>query len=239
MELTKAVIVLADIGGYTRFIKMHATSLVHAERIITDLLESVIGQAEYPLTLNKLEGDAALFFAGAGQNTQAVLRSAFQQAEGFFQAFHQKRDELEKVRACPCDACTGVGQLRIKAILHYGEVLLKQVRQFQELAGVPVIVAHRLLKNSVQKDEYILVSQAFEQAAGGLRPAGGVRLVEECEGIGQVPVVAFDPPPPGTAAPYRTTWMKRTIRRSQLFTYQGFRALGWFRGREFKSLAGV
>ena len=66
MELIKAVLVLADIGGYTRFIKMHGTSLVHAERIITDLLESVINESEFPLTLNKLEGDAALFYAGAG-----------------------------------------------------------------------------------------------------------------------------------------------------------------------------
>ena len=184
MELIKAVLVLADIGGYTRFIKMHGTSLVHAERIITDLLESVINESEFPLTLNKLEGDAALFYAGAGQNTQAVLRSAFQQTEGFFAAFHKKRDELEKVQACTCDACSNVGQLRIKAILHYGEVLLKQVRQFQELAGESVIVAHRLLKNTVQQKEYILVTEAFERAAGGVRPSGGQRQEEACEGIG-------------------------------------------------------
>lgn len=239
MELTKAVIVLADIGGYTKFIKFHETSLLHAERIITDLLESVIGQAEYPLTLNKLEGDAALFYAGAGQNTAAVLRSAFQQVEGFFEAFHKKRDELEKVNACPCDACTHVGQLHIKAILHYGEVLLKQVRQFQELAGEPVIVAHRLLKNSAQQSEYILVTEALEQGAGGLRPSGGRRLVEDCEGIGKVPVVVFDPPAPGALPSYRTTPIRRTLRRYQLFSYQFFRWLGMVRGREFKSLAGV
>ncbi len=239
MELIKAVLVLADIGGYTRFIKMHETSLVHAERIITDLLESVIDGAEFPLTLNKLEGDAALFYAGAGQNTQAVLRSAFRQVEGFFSAFHAKREELIKINACPCDACQHVGELRIKAILHYGEVALKQVRQFQELAGEPVIVAHRLLKNTVQQKEYILATEAFEQAAGGVRPSGGQRQVEACEGIGAVPVVVFDPPPPGALPAFRTTPMRRTVRRWQLFSYQFFRRLGVVRGREFKSLAGV
>lgn len=167
------------------------------------------------------------------------MRSAFQQTEGFFAAFHKKRDELEKVQACTCDACSNVGQLRIKAILHYGEVLLKQVRQFQELAGESVIVAHRLLKNTVQQKEYILVTEAFERAAGGVRPSGGQRQEEACEGIGQVPVVVFDPPAPGTLPSYRTTPMRRTARRWQLFSYQFFRLLGMGRGREFKSLAGV
>src|SRR5689334_10289190 len=219
---------------------MHETSLVHAERIITDLLESVISKAEFPLTLNKLEGDAALFWAPAAQNTAAVLRSAFQQAEGFFWAFHKKRDELEKVQACPCDACTGVGKLRIKAILHYGEVAVKQVRQFQELAGTSVIIAHRLLKNSVQKDEYILVTEAFEQFAGGLRQSGGMRLQEDCEGIGVVPVVAYDPPSGEPPLPvYRTSVVKRWARRFQIFSYQFLRALGLVRVQQFKNLAGV
>ncbi|HEX7927821.1 MAG TPA: DUF2652 domain-containing protein, partial [bacterium] len=137
-------------------------------------------------------------------------------------------------------ACTGVGKLRIKAILHYGEVAVKQVRQFQELAGTSVIIAHRLLKNSVQKDEYILVTEAFEQFAGGLRQSGGTRLQEDCEGIGVVPVVAYDPPSGEPPLPvYRTSVVKRWARRFQIFSYQFLRALGLVRVQQFKNLAGV
>jgi len=38
-------------------------SLLHAEAIISDLLEAVIDHAEYPLTLSKLEGDAVFLYA--------------------------------------------------------------------------------------------------------------------------------------------------------------------------------
>src|SRR5690349_7142089 len=63
MELKKAALVLADISGYTRFMRNHKTTLLHAEGIITQLLESVIDKAEFPLTISKLEGDAVFMYA--------------------------------------------------------------------------------------------------------------------------------------------------------------------------------
>lgn len=110
--------------------------------------------------------------------------------------------------ACPCEACRNVGQLRIKAILHYGEVALKRVRRFEELAGAPVIAAQRLLKNGVNREEYLLATEAFEQAAGGLRE-GGERRQEQCEGIGPVPVVVFDPSAGAPLPEYRPTPVKQ------------------------------
>ena len=71
MRIQHAVIVLADISGYTRFIKLHGLALVHAESVITELLESIIEHASYPLTLNKLQGDAVLFYALADENPKA------------------------------------------------------------------------------------------------------------------------------------------------------------------------
>ena len=38
MEVKRLALVLVDISGYTRFVKMHTMSLLHAESIITDLL---------------------------------------------------------------------------------------------------------------------------------------------------------------------------------------------------------
>ncbi len=58
MEVKRLALVLADISGYTQFVNRHKMSLLHAEQIITDLLEAVIDQAEYPLQVSKLEGDA-------------------------------------------------------------------------------------------------------------------------------------------------------------------------------------
>lgn len=42
MEIKRVALVLVDISGYTRFMKLHAMSLLHVESIITELLEAVI-----------------------------------------------------------------------------------------------------------------------------------------------------------------------------------------------------
>ena len=59
----KVVLVIVDISGYTQFIRSQKSSAVHAEEIVFELLEAVINHATYPLTLNKLEGDAAFLYA--------------------------------------------------------------------------------------------------------------------------------------------------------------------------------
>ena len=69
-------LVIADISGYTQFVKIHNMRKrpifgeamaqkweSHAEHIITELLEAIIDTFDDTLMLNKLEGDAAFFFA--------------------------------------------------------------------------------------------------------------------------------------------------------------------------------
>jgi hypothetical protein len=54
-------LLIADIAGYTRFMKFHRASLAHAQDIVAQPLEAVIDAAP-GLTLAKLEGDAAFFY---------------------------------------------------------------------------------------------------------------------------------------------------------------------------------
>src|SRR3989338_1739923 len=94
IEVKPVVLVLADISGYTKFITLHPGELVHAEQIVTELLEAVIGSAEYPLILNKLEGDAAFMYAQTGGNDAAAARSVASQVEAFVKAFNAKEVDL-------------------------------------------------------------------------------------------------------------------------------------------------
>jgi class 3 adenylate cyclase len=239
IESHQAAIVLVDIGGYTRFIKFHDLALVHAERIITELLGSVIDAAEHPLTLNKLEGDAALFFALADRDAASVARSALSQVAGMFPAFHEKRAYLARMALCTCSACQGVDQLRIKAIVHCGEVALKKVRHFEELAGQTVIAAHRLLKNSVQKDEYVLVTEVADRLGGGYPGQKGARSVEQCDGIGPVPTVVYDPPPEPPMPPEKEPLARRVWMLAGLQLYVMARRVGLVAKRNFPKLAGL
>ena len=168
MERKKVVFTLVDISGYTLFIKSHKTSQIHAEEIIFDLLEAVIDRAEFPLTLNKLEGDALFLYADllAGQET-AVATDVVRQVQAFFAAFHARKGQLAQERAhCPCQACQRITDLRLKAFLHHGQAFFRKIRQFEELAGEDVILIHRLLKNSIAASEYIAVTQIFAELIG-------------------------------------------------------------------------
>ena len=93
MDLVNAFIVLADISGYTRFTKFHKLSLLHAEFIITELLESIIDSAISPLMLNEIEGDSA-YFSAISDNSSVVAKNIFGQAVNLFNIFNHKEKEL-------------------------------------------------------------------------------------------------------------------------------------------------
>jgi len=207
MEIRPVILVLADISGYTRFIKYHRVSLIHAEKIITDLLESVISSADRPLVLHELEGDAVSFYAieeGDGECAGEV----FAQVERFVDAFRQREAELiSDCTTCECEACERVGQLKIKVVLHRGRALFTRVRQFKKVAGEDVIIAHRLLKNSVPSKEYILMTEPFVEACSELKDRPLESRTEHPEGLDEMPVyiLNFDQSTPIEAAE-RSTW---------------------------------
>lgn len=197
MELIRAVIVLVDISGYTKFIRMHRLSLIHAERIISELLESVIDASKHPLILNKLQGDAALFYARTDGSPE-VARDVLQQVQRFFSAFAERERLLvSECAMCACDACLRVSQLKLKIVVHAGEIALKRIRQFEEIAGEDVILAHRLLKNSITSGEYLLLTRFVHNSCGVLEGRTPEFRREECPGVGSVEVVVYFPPEAG------------------------------------------
>src|SRR5688572_29491044 len=123
MHLLPAFLVITDISGYTRFMTFHSTSLLHAEEIITELIEAVLDKADYPLTIAKLEGDAVFFYAEAPAGQEAAAAQDISRQIGkMFTAFYAKERALIDCRhGCVCEACQNIGELKLKAILHTGE----------------------------------------------------------------------------------------------------------------------
>jgi hypothetical protein len=158
---TDAVLVIVDISGYTRFVQKRPVSLEHAEAIVTELIESIIDQASNPLVVNKLEGDAALLYAETYGDRRVAITSVLAQLARFFSAFYSSIVRIKTARShCDCDACANIDSLQLKAFLHVGEIVVKRVRQFEEIAGEAVIMVHRMTKNSVPVHEYVLISDA-------------------------------------------------------------------------------
>jgi len=149
---------IADIAGYTRFMNLHRVSLAHAQDIVARLLEAVIDAAHPVLKLAKIEGDAAFFYAPAaepGANGATLAK----RSTAIYRAFHAKAADLKANTLCPCDGCQQAGMLKLKLVSHIGDVAVQKVKQMTELAGVDVILVHRLLKNNVPVPEYLLMTR--------------------------------------------------------------------------------
>lgn len=195
-QATRAILILADISGYTRFMVANRMCLVHSQVIITELLDSIIRQVEIPLEIAKIEGDAVFLYAikDDGQaEWQQVRRRIGDKLLTFFEAFAEKLAELSQSNICKCQACMNIEVLRLKLIVHSGLVLFHQVGSFRELAGVDVILAHRLLKNSVRADEYLLMTEAAYGDLAFSRPLDVVAGREDCNEIGIVPTRLYHP----------------------------------------------
>ena len=166
-------LIIADISGYTQFIKIHNIRKApifgekmaqkwesHAEHIITGLLETVINAFDGTLILNKLEGDAAFFFAvedGSAQQVDKILECM----DAAMRAFSQKLVDIVFIQSCPCDPCQQSKNLKLKIFAHKGAYQIKKIRQFEELAGESVILIHGLMKNTLPSREYWLATESF------------------------------------------------------------------------------
>jgi len=149
-ETKHGFLVLADISGFTAFVT--ATELEHGPPIIAELLEEVIRRISPPLQIEGIEGDAVFALGVHGQ----VLppSSLLEVMQAGFAGFREKQRQLAADDSCSCNACSGVGRLRLKAIGHYGSFLAQTVGGHAQTAGPDVILAHRLLKNGVRPDAH-------------------------------------------------------------------------------------
>jgi Protein of unknown function (DUF2652) len=154
--LETATIIIPDISGYTEFLTK--TELEHSSHIINELLELLVDSNNIELTLAEVEGDALLFYRkGKPIELEALIR----QAIAMFENFHKQLRIIERDSICPCGACQTVSDLGLKFITHYGTIKELMVSRFTKASGVDMVVAHRLLKNRINSNEYILVTQGY------------------------------------------------------------------------------
>ncbi|MEO6036182.1 MAG: DUF2652 domain-containing protein [Verrucomicrobiota bacterium] len=156
------ILIIADISGYTRYMTANAKTLAHSQTIITELILAIIKQVELPIAVAKLEGDAVFLYCRKQNSSQSwpeTRKIIGEKLFSFFEMFRRKVAELSRSTTCHCSACSHIEKLRLKLIVHSGEALFHQVLQFLELAGVDVIIVHRLLKNSVSSDQYLLLTE--------------------------------------------------------------------------------
>jgi hypothetical protein len=198
----RALLVIADIGGYTQFMKLHRMSTAHAQENTDRLLRAVIDAAPR-LRLVDLEGDAAFFYVSEPEDEE-VASTIAGLAAAMQRAFRERRQRLEALSVCFCEACEQIGRLRVKFVSHLGDVVRQSGRRSTKIAGVDVILVHRMLKNDVPVPEYLLMTDPVVQRVEPELVARTHSIEQELEGLGPHTLHYLDleqlteelPPPP-------------------------------------------
>src|SRR4051794_19629207 len=208
MDSGRALLLIADIGGYTEYMSSHRMSLAHAEVNTARLLEKVIDAAP-GFDLIEIEGDAAFLSRQAGTlDGDVPVAATAQAAVGMHRAFHLERQHVA-ANLCPCDGCTQAENLKLKFVAHIGDVATQTIKQRRKLVGIDVIHVHRLLKNPVEVPEYILFSEEFYGSGDASLLDPVHEISQDLEGIKPVRTYFIEvedlagplPPPPDPSWP--------------------------------------
>jgi hypothetical protein len=182
-----ACLVIADISGYSGY--LIGVELDHAQDVIADLIDTVVGALRPSLKLAKLEGDAAFVYLPAATVDGPGFRDVIERC---YFAFQRRLRDIRQASTCECNACDRIPSLDLKFVAHHGTVARQRMAGHDELVGGDVIVVHRLLKNHVvgQLDipAYALFTEALLAAMGVADPAadGFVEHRETYETVGEI-----------------------------------------------------
>ena len=182
-----ACLVIADIAGYSAYLA--GVELDHAQDILADLIDTVVGALRPSFKLAKLEGDAAFVWVPTetvdGPGLQDII-------EGCYFAFQRRIRDIRRASTCECNACSSIPGLDLKFVAHHGPVARQRMAGREELIGSDVVLVHRLLKNRVGEElgvpAYALYTDTLVGAMGLADPAtAGMRAYRESfESVGEV-----------------------------------------------------
>jgi Protein of unknown function (DUF2652) len=191
MPSARALLLIADISGYTEYMSTHRLSLAHAEANTARLLEKVIDAAR-DFELIEIEGDAAFLSLQAdGLDHDATVAATTRAVVSMHRAFHLERRHVV-TNLCPCDGCAQADNLKLKFVAHIGDVATQTIKQRRTLVGIEVIFVHRLLKNPVPIPEYLLFSEELYGNGDGKLLDPVHEVSQDLEGIGPVRTYFMD-----------------------------------------------
>ncbi len=155
MESKPALICIPDISGFTEF--MSSTDINLSSEVISALLNKVIYANEIGLKVSEIEGDAVLFYK---PGKLPPFKRLVDQCRRFYLDFYDQLHLLHKKHVKNGEVDNIPRMLGLKIILHYGkQISAVPIGKNIKLMGEDVILAHRLLKNKIPGDEYILLSE--------------------------------------------------------------------------------
>ena len=184
MAEANATILIPDISGFTEF--MTTTELNHSSYAIHVLIDAILTAVGDEYDVSEIEGDAVLLIKkGPVPAKKEILDICLK----IFNTFHFQRKWMQYHTVCPCAACQAIQNLTLKFVVHHGPLAEIRVGRFVKQSGPEMIVAHRLLKNSIANNEYLLLTEKLLQKVADESEATEMQWTyssEEYASIGKV-----------------------------------------------------
>jgi len=149
-----ALICIPDMTGFTRF--MAETDLAFSRKIIPSLLRSLVAANTLNMSVGEIEGDAILFYRFGALPSLYELTV---QCKKFYEDFNAQLESLKKQFPTDFAKYISSNKLSLKIVLHAAEMTSTHIEGMIKLIGEDVVVVHKLLKNSVEDAEYILLTE--------------------------------------------------------------------------------
>ncbi|PWV55624.1 DUF2652 domain-containing protein [Chitinophaga sp. S165] len=162
MATNNATILIPDISGFTEFIT--TTELTHGAHAINMLIDAMVKAVGDEYEVAEIEGDAVLLVRkGDPPTRKEILNTCL----NIFNAFHYQRKWMQQHMVCACGACQAIINLTLKFVVHHGPVAEITVGRFVKQSGPEMIIAHRLLKNDIDNNQYLLITEKLFDEENG------------------------------------------------------------------------
>lgn len=179
------LLMLADISGYTSFLQgvteAHPEFAAGMEPVppaydfMVTLLDLVADELQPIFRPVQTEGDALFALADADAVTNRG-RAVLDTIGSTHASYHARIEEQHRTQSDNCSACILLPSLELKFVIHAGSFVVQQLATRTHVAGPAVILAHRLLKNSVTERTglrgYALMTDAALELLGLDRSEG-------------------------------------------------------------------
>jgi hypothetical protein len=200
-----ALLVIAEIGGFTRRALAGRTARAHAATVGRTLLDVVIEQG-VALSLVRLERESALFARrGDLDASAAMMPSILNKAHA---RYSMRLRELIALRTCFCDFCSNMENLNLGFVAHAGEVAWLHDRRGVELMGRAAALVHAMRRSTVPVANHLLMTDAVRERLDPDVRSRASRIVQDFGGIGPTTTHYLPIPVADKGTPQAGWWRK-------------------------------
>jgi len=155
-DILPAFFCVPDITGFTQFIAN--TDISFSKTFIPGLLRRLINANIIKMSVGEIEGDA-IFFYRTGRLPS--IKHVSKQCQFLFETFYSYLSSIKNEDADNYEKYLSNNKLGLKIIIHFGHISAANIKGRTKLIGEDVIITHKLLKNSIQEYEYILLTENY------------------------------------------------------------------------------